>query len=181
MIAISETTSLDYLIQLPRMIEEAGRKRLLRFQNERLQRLLQHRMPTADFGPNPRTEIIKNEKVLTHLMNSQCLDGRSEQCGLKIQLKHWRRFSKNLGDIAQNEVLELVSRMINKSVRNSDRVLRSKEDEFTIFLSHTDVSNLNRCKERIHQTLSEIRILSNQNELELPFSISSIEHLSPTI
>lgn len=174
MIAISETTSLDYLIQLPRMIEEAGRKRLLRYQNERLQRLLQHRSPAVTFGPSPLTEIIENEKVLAEILNNECLDGPNHQCGLKIQLRNWGRLSSNLGEIAQNEVLELVSRMINQSVRNSDRVLRSKEDEFTIFLAHTDASNISRCKERIEKRLLDLRIRSNQKELSLPFSISSI-------
>lgn len=175
MIAISETTSLDYLIQLPRMIEEAGRKRLLKYQNERLQRLLQNQSPSAGFAPNSRTEIIETGKALTEILNTECLDGRNSPCGLKIQIKRWQRMSRQLSEIAQNEVLEVISRIINQSVRNSDRVLRSSEDEFTIFLSHTEASNLTRCKDRIERTLSELRILSNNRELRLPFSISALE------
>lgn len=178
MIALSETTSLDYLIQLPRLIEEAGRKRLLKAQNERLQRLLKTHTPSHSFGPSPLTEIVENRKAISEIIRSDCIDGREGQCGLRIQLRQWRRHSRQMGEIAQNEVLELISRLINKSVRNSDRVLRSKEDEFTIFLAHTDASHLTRCKERIERTLSEIRISTNQREVELPFSISPINSAS---
>lgn len=178
MIAISETTSLDYLIQLPRMIEETGRKRLLRYQNERLQRLLQHRGMSQGFAPHPVTEIIENGKAISEILNSDCLETRSTQCGLKIRLKNWNRFSQSMGEIARNEVIELVSRMINRSVRNSDRVLRSKEDEFTIFLAHADSSNLSRCKERIAKTLSELQISANRKSYSLPFLISSIDQLT---
>ncbi len=44
MVILSETKSLDYLMQLPRFIEEVGVKHRLRAQNERLHKLIQKRL-----------------------------------------------------------------------------------------------------------------------------------------
>jgi PleD family two-component response regulator len=174
LVALSETKSLDYLIQLPRLIEEVGRKKRLKAQNERLQRLMEKRFPQINsFDPARNTnDPSQTREVLGELMRQE---DRHSQCGLKITLRRWTDIKTNLGDTAQGEVVDLLSRMIQSVVRNSDRVLRAKENEFLIFLSNTDRRHLSKCKERLEQALSSLKIQSNQRERKIPFSISSME------
>jgi hypothetical protein len=173
-VALSETKSLDYLLQLPRLVEEVGRKKRLKAQNERLQRLVEKKFPQiSSFDPSKNLQFpLQGREGLGELLSNE--DSPS-QCGLKITLSSWTRLKAKLGDIAQVEVLDLLSRMIQQVVRNSDRVLRAKENEFLIFLSNTDTRNLSKCKDRLEEALKSVKIQFNKKDLRVPFSIASMD------
>jgi len=171
-VLISETKSLDYLIQLPRFMDEVGRKRRLRFQNERLQRLAERHLPNFN-GQGFSAGGSSERDLLPTLMSRD----RSSQCGLKVKIQNWRQTSKVLGEFGRNEVVDLVSRMIHEIVRNTDRVLRSQEDEFIIFLSNASPDHTNRCKDRLEKALENFTLSSNERDLKFPFAISALEQL----
>ncbi|MBN8554496.1 MAG: hypothetical protein J0L93_03545 [Deltaproteobacteria bacterium] len=173
-VALSETKSLDYLIQLPRLIEEIGRKKRLKAQNERLQRLVEKKFPQlSSFDPARSLSCpIQSRQILGELLGPR--EDKSK-FGLKITLNSWSRAKSALSDIGTTEVIDLISRMIQSAVRNSDRILHNKENEFLIFLSNADSSHLSKCKDRLEDALKGLKIHSNKREWRLPFVISSIE------
>jgi len=172
-IVLSETKSLDYVLQLPRLIEEVGRKRRLRHQNERLQRMLLERDPVANTGfagLGTNTDFLHTRKLLGNLLSSDQRSG----CALKVTFKNWPKLRSQLSTSAQTEILDLVVRLIGRVVRNSDRVLRSEEDEFTIFLANAQPSHLSRCRERLENSLRDLRIEADEKSLKFPFTISTL-------
>ncbi|MDB5038275.1 MAG: hypothetical protein JWQ35_1803 [Bacteriovoracaceae bacterium] len=180
LVVLSEIKSLDYILQLPRFIEEVGRKRRLRFQNERLQRLVEKRIPHLHSFRSTLQEAegINSRDMIEDLLADDKQNNRAHQCGLKLKITSWKRLRNSLGATAQNELADLLSRLINGIVRNSDRVLRSADDEFLIFLSNTQSSNLSRCKDRLEKALRSFRIEANNRNLKLPIEIAAIDHLS---
>lgn len=180
LIILSDTKSLDYVLQLPRFIEEVGRKKRLRMQNERLQRLIEKRIPSIQsFNPSNRGSLsINSREMIRDFLTDDLQSRRSHPCGLKLTVKSWSRVRSSIGNAAQNEVVDLLYRLISGIVRNSDRVLRSAEDEFLIFLSNTQSANLSRCKERLEKALDCVRIEANSRTLKLPVAIASLDHLT---
>jgi hypothetical protein len=180
LIILSETKSLDYILQLPRFIEEVGRKKRLRLQNERLQRLIRMRLPhLQSFSGSLSDSISVNTKeTIRDLLGEDARGRNNQQCGLKLKLKTWDKIRNILNSSAQTEVFDLIYRLIHGIVRNSDHVLRSAEDEFLIFLSNTQEANLSRCKERLERALKSFRIEANSQSLRFPVQIVSLDRLS---
>ena len=179
LVLLSETKSLDYILQLPRFIEEVGKKKRLRLQNERLQRLVEKRIPHLHgFGISQNLNTLPNYEETIDGLISENTSPRQMQCGLKLKLKTWTKLRSALGTTAQNEVLDLLYRIINSVVRNSDRVLRSAEDEFMIFLSNTQNTQLARCRERLERALKSFRVEANNRMLRLPIQIAALDHLT---
>jgi GGDEF domain-containing protein len=172
LVILSEQKSLDFVIQLPRFIEDVATKRRLRLQNERLQRMLAKTSPAQHFLPSttaPEPQMVK--QVLR--VDREAHQG--QQCALKISFKNWNRIAKTIGASGRVEVLELISRLIHKSVRNSDRVLRSAEHEFLVLLSNTRSVHLARCKERLERALKALALEKDSRPVRLAFAISSLE------
>lgn len=152
---LTEPKSLDYLLQIPRCVEEINRRRLLRVQNERLSRLVQQ---------------AKTEGSL-ELEDFASLSPR----GLKVTFRNVKRVQNSLGEIAFLEILEAISRAIRSQVRNSDRVLRSSDHEFFVFLSHAEQKQIQACRNRLRSTLRHFEMRANERMVQLPFAISSVD------
>jgi GGDEF domain-containing protein len=180
LVILSDIKSLDYVLQLPRFIEEVGRKKRLRMQNERLQRLIEKKIPHLQgFSmPTQNALSINSREMIRGFLAEEMRGKRSHPCGLKLTLKGWNKVQKLIGSAAQNEVVDLLYRLISGIVRNSDRVLRSAEDEFLIFLSNTQSASLSRCKERLEKALDSLQIEANSRNLKFPVKIASLDHLN---
>ncbi len=174
-VVLSDIKSFEYVLQLPRLMEEVSRKRRLRHQNERLQRMLLERQgqPIEEkiLALGSANDFSQTRRIVDDLLKSD----RSPGCALKVTLKNWSRTKNSFSPAGQTEILDLVVRLIGRVVRNSDRVLRSEEDEFTVFLSNAHPGTLNRCKERLESSLGDLRIEANEREIRFPFSISTIQ------
>ena len=180
MIVLSETKSLDYLIQLPRFIGEASKKRRLKAQNERLQRLIEKSLPHLSHFSTAHslTDFVAQVPVIDEVLSRENGLGRSMQCGLKITFKNWAKMKSRLGHTARGELIDVLSRAINGVVRNSDRVMRSQEDEFLVFLSTNDPNHTARCKERLESALKNFSLFANDQKIRLPFTVKSVDHAS---
>jgi hypothetical protein len=162
-ILLSETKSLDYVVQLPRLIDEVGKKLVIKAQNERLQKLIQKQMPWFN-GINELHDV----KVTKDLL------GNSEETGLRVKLPQWSKLKKTLSPAALNEVGDRLMRIILDAVRNSDQVLRAKENEFVIFLKRADEETLLKCEARIKKALQSVDITANAKNVPVPVSISQL-------
>lgn len=161
MMIISELKSLDYLTQLPRLMDEVCLRQRLRQENEKLRKMIALESSIDD--------------SLDRLIRSP--ENIPTQKGLKITLLRWNQVREKIGKPAQSEVLEAVSRMISRAVRSSDRVLHSKDNEFLVFLSNIDRQQQSRCMQRVREKLSSIQISANTKDINVPFSIRSIDQL----
>lgn len=172
-VILSETKSLDYILQLPRFMNEVSRRNRLRNQNERLTRMMAEKMnEVAAFGDQSE---LPNVEISVDVFEGQT--GKNI-CGLLISLKRWTGLKKRLGSIVQAELMQSVGRLINSAVRNSDRVLHWKEDEFLVFLSNTEPKNLSLCRQRVERSLSTIVLKSNEKEVQVPFNVRSLEQMA---
>ncbi len=163
-ILLSEVKSLDYFIQLPRLIEDIGQKLSLRNQNERLLKLIRSATESIEVGSrddNPREHLISG--------------ARQSQCGLPIRIAQWSRIKRSLGTFGHVAFMEFLGRTINSAVRNSDRVLHSKEDEFIVFLSNAEPKHVKLCKARIEKSLELIHLSADQRRLKVPFVVQTLE------
>jgi len=165
-IVLSEFKSLDYVVQLPRLIEEVGKKNRLKNQNERLARMMEKTMERRNEASTPALGDIFEAST------------QKDLCGLHISLKKWEILKRKIGIIGHQEVLESIGRMINSAVRNSDRILRWKEDEFLIFLSNAEPRHLNMCRDRVERMLSSINLQANNKEVSIPFAVKPLEQMA---
>jgi len=172
-VILSETKSLDYILQLPRFMNEVGRRNRLKKQNERLTRLMAEKMTEVASFKDP-IELPEVE-ISVDVVEGQI--GKNI-CGLLVSLKRWTSLKKIFGELGQTELMQAIGRMINSAVRNSDRVLHWKEDEFLVFLSNTEPRNLSMCRQRVERALRSLSVKANQREIALPFAVRSIEQMS---
>ena len=166
-VLLSEIKSLDYFIQLPRLIEDIGQKVNLKNQNERLLKLIKSATESLEFGS---VDDLPREVLISSARNSQC--------GLQIRISQWSKLRKSLGVFGHMAFMEFLSRTINSAVRNSDRVLHSKEDEFIVFLSNAEPKHVKLCKARIEKSLEAIQLSSDQRRLKVPFIVQPLERSS---
>lgn len=170
---ISEMKSLDYLAQLPRVIEEIGLKQQLLAENKKLEKLVRERvLGFQSSQENP--PLNENFRVSRYLQTSSSEDSSH---GLKIKLNKWTRLKKEIGDMGQNELISSMTRIITGVVRSSDRVLRTKEDEFIVFLSDVDRHQITKCIDRLRQALKDFSISVNQKHFPLPFTINTLHDI----
>lgn len=169
LIIMSEMKSLDYILQLPRLIEEVGKKRRLQFQNARLQRLVEKKLPHLNGFRNADAQDLSPPSDSLHTFFD------SNACGLKIKIRSWDKIKERVNPTARLEILDLLTRTINASVRNSDRVLRSDEDEFLIFLSNTHDQLVSKCRERLERSLKSIQIAADRRLLPLKLSVLPLD------
>jgi len=95
LVLLSETKSLDFLLHLPRFIEEVGRKATSSVQNERLQRLVEQRIPNRHrFGTLGEIETTDQHELVEDLLATS--NPKTHQCGLKLKLKTWSEISASL-------------------------------------------------------------------------------------
>ncbi len=163
MMILSEIKSLDYLTQLPRLMEEVSFRHKIQKENDHLRQLIQVEQPV--------------DRSLHSALRSQ--KSKSSQRGLRITLNHWGRWRVRFGTVAQNEILEAFSRMISRAVRASDRVLHNRENEFIVFLSNVETTQQRQCMQRVKEKLMSIEIIENTKKLGLNFSIRPVSHLPP--
>ncbi len=171
-IVMSEIKSLDYILQLPRLIEDVGRKKRLQTQNERLQRMIEKKMPGLQSfsGNTPLQMAVPPREDVRHILVSE-EKSHGAQNGLKVKIKTWAKLRTSLGLAGRTEILDLLSRIIHSSVRNSDRILKTDEDEFLVFLANTPSGQITRCRERLEKAFKEIRLEANDKLLKLGLSV----------
>lgn len=167
LIILSELVSLDYLLQLPRLMEEVVAKRDLKQQNEKLQRMIKARDDLIDSGSTD-----DSVELVEHLIEEKSHPHK----GLRVTLSGWQKIKHHIGSkAAQNEVLSACGRAMSQIVRQSDRILHSQENEFIIFLSNATASTLHRCEDRITQALAQLKIEANNKCLSMPFRVASLD------
>lgn len=172
-IILSDRKSLDYIPQLPRWIESAERRDHLKTQNERLQLLMEKTFGAITSFSSRSPSDYRN--IAEDMI--QGVNGKS-YCGLRISLQRWPSLKKKIGLVASSEITETITRMINSTVRHSDRVLHWKDDEFLIFLSNAEPKHLNLCRKRVEQLLSSLNLVANEKPISLPFSVRTVEQMA---
>lgn len=172
-VILSELKSLDYLAQLPRVIDDIGLRIRLQNENRELQELMDKSglMPQA-FAPSPP---LSDQLPTRTIYRTRKENGSGS--GIRVKIQKWPQIKRYLNQSAQAEFIDTLSRLIAGAVRSSDRVLRSKENEFLVFLSNMDAHHLGICTQRIEDSLTRVELKANQTELQIPFSIQALREI----
>lgn len=166
-VTISDIKNLDYLINIPRLIEDVILRTHLKKENARLRALIDQCRP--DERALPLTTQSDAQ------MTNDLIEENETKRGIKIRLSRWDSLKNNLGDLGQIEFTELLTRAISSTIRNSDRILRSKENEFIVFLPKSGKPHVEQCLKRLNDSLKSIVVTTNQQTLSVPFTLRSFE------
>jgi hypothetical protein len=167
---LSEQKSLDYLAQLPRLMEEASFRKDLHTKRKVLESLMSQKVSQTFGGNSPLVSFMEIPEQLYQ-------NGTDKGKGLRIILKAWAPLKRAIGEIAASEILDLTSRTISQAVRGSDRILQNQENEFIVFLSNVDSNQLRECSRRISVALRHIEILQNNRSKNFDFEIKRVDQL----
>ena len=163
LVILSDAVSLDYLLHIPRLVQEVDAKSDLTRRNEELRRLIQ--------GKIQEIHSEGTEDVVDRLLDEKS----GPLFRLRVTMPRWHAVAKALGsEIARTTLFETLRRSIAQSVRQSDQILHAKENEFLIYLNHTSEGQIRRCKERIQKSLAQIEIQANDRALDCPFKVVAI-------
>jgi len=165
---LSEMKSLDYISQLPRLMDQVGVRQALQVKNERLQSLV---------GQQSWDDADSHYQQLPAGFPDRLASPDEEHRGIKVTVKRWTTLKESIGHFAAQELMSSLSRTLSQAVRGSDRILRSQENEFVVFLAGINEQQLHRCLERINQALDCIQLVQNQTKKNLPFQVTQLDHL----
>ena len=166
-ILLSEPKSFDYLLQIPRLMEEVRRKKRLKTQNERLQRYILQKASHIHKDWTTRHQWLQDLQARIKIQSPS-------SCGFKVVLKSWKTAKKEMHEIAQTEVLETLSRLLRHAVRKTDHILHFRDNEFHVLLSNANHLRSEQCLTRIETLLKDFSLKANDRPLDLPFSIGPL-------
>lgn len=155
---LSELKSLDYLTTLPRLVEEVALRKRLKHENELLQKLFKQNWE----GPIP--EEFEEPEALQE----------TPKQGIRLVIRNWNQLTRSFNEIAELECSQMISRSLASTVRGSDRVLRSKDNEYLILLENVDARQLRQCVTRLSRSLEKMQIRANSKPMNLNFALESI-------
>lgn len=94
-------------------------------------------------------------------------------------IDHFKRINDTWGHDRGDEVLQLVSSILQRNVRSRDLVARFGGEEFVLLLTHLDLQGAEQVAQRIRQELSnDKQVLTQGPGLTLSFGITSIANAS---
>ncbi len=79
-------------------------------------------------------------------------------CLLMLDIDHFKRFNDSHGHLVGDQVLRLLGRTLNESVRDTDICARYGGEEFSVILTNTELSVAAEVAERIRKRLSQKKI-----------------------
>ncbi|MDX8393977.1 MAG: GGDEF domain-containing protein [Mariprofundales bacterium] len=130
-------------------------------------------------------EMVARIDVLTGLYNRRCLDDLfrremtrhdiegSELCLLMVDVDFFKNYNDNNGHLAGDRVLYLLGRLLRKTLRRSDLIVRYGGEEFLILLPHTDINHALRLSNNLLQIIADL-VISYENGVSLPSITVSI-------
>lgn len=171
-LVLSELKSLDYLAQLPRLIDDVLLKKKLEAENKKLTELMKTQgLRQQGFAADIP---LGEEMPVDELLGTDTCPSRFSKKGLVIRLSKWHQLSEKLSSAAEAEIIAALSRLLAGAVRSSDRVLRSRDDEFIVFLSNIQKDQLRLCTQRVTHSLDQFQISADGRHIPLSFSIEAL-------
>ncbi len=157
---LSEVKCLDYITALPRLIDQVSVRHKLKRENEALQKLFRQNWE----GPLPAewTESSWHPQTLE----------RHQPPQISIRLANWSQISKELGSIAEIEFDQMIQRLLSSNIRGGDRVMRRHQNEYLLLFSDLDKNQLKKCKQRLQQSLKELRLEANEKSIPIKVQVS---------
>lgn len=101
--------------------------------------------------------------------------GRRKYCLALLDFDHFKRLNDEYGHSCGDQVLSVVGREINKSVRQADMIARWGGEEFLILLPDTRLGDATRLMERVRRSVDESEIFCGQHNHHVTVSIGVIE------
>ncbi len=101
--------------------------------------------------------------------------GRRKFCLALLDFDHFKRLNDEYGHSCGDQVLSVVGREINTSVRQADMIARWGGEEFLILLPDTGLGDATRLMERVRKSVDESEIFCGQHHHHVTVSIGVIE------
>jgi GGDEF domain-containing protein len=142
------------------LIDQVSVRHKLKRENEALQKLFRQNWE----GPLPAewTESSWHPQTLE----------RHQPPQISIRLANWSQISKELGSIAEIEFDQMIQRLLSSNIRGGDRVMRRHQNEYLLLFSDLDKNQLKKCKQRLQQSLKELRLEANEKSIPIKVQVS---------
>ncbi|MBF0484391.1 MAG: diguanylate cyclase [Candidatus Omnitrophica bacterium] len=125
-------------------------------ENAKLYRDLQHLTIT-----DPLTDIY-NFRYFTRTLDHEILRLKRHPsrplCLFMIDVDNFKSYNDTFGHLAGDSLLQMMSKVLTKSVREIDIVCRYAGDEFAVILPETDALEANMVAERIKRSVDDISL-----------------------
>lgn len=168
-VLMSEPKSLSYMMQLPRVMEDLISRQELLAENLKLEKQIRGSV----------SQSFDEELPVLGTDLKEALGFHPGKLGIQIQIKKWKDLKRRLGEVGQSELMTRLFDQISRAVRQDDRILRTDENELTVFVSNIQKKQLKTCEKRVSEVLSQIKISTEKNKaLKLPFAIRRLEDLA---
>jgi len=90
---------------------------------------------------------------------------------LMFDLDHFKKINDLHGHATGDKVLQALGELLQQNNRGIDIIGRIGGEEFALILPETDMSGANELAERLHQTISELRISADHTDISCTVSI----------
>lgn len=156
--------------KINRLLEKKVKKRTkeLSLANEELKRVA-----TID----PLTNIPNRRYFFEASQKSFYLACREEKpfSIICIDIDLFKKINDSYGHLVGDEVLKLIAKTLNKSIRKSDVLARTGGEEFVILLQNTNLENALHLAEKIRQKVENIKY--NDIQITISLGVSEIDFI----
>ena len=136
----------------------------MRDYNDRLQDMASH---------DPLTQVLNARAYYTACEQQIALSQRSQQpfSVLFVDLDHFKKINDTHGHAAGDEVLRVVARTLEQSLRGSDLLGRIGGEEFSVFLPDTTLQGALQVAENLRTAVAQCRPVTASTPLDITASI----------
>jgi len=128
-------------------------------------------------------EELANKDALTSLNNrraffelgdrifKQALRFQHSVSVIMIDLDHFKNINDNYGHSAGDHVLKIISKLLQKTIREIDILARIGGEEFALILPETNMDDAHQLAERIRQRICDEKIIYKSDTLQITSSL----------
>ncbi len=166
--ALLQTPPGDSRAQAYLQFAEASRRLILSLRQLIRALLVDH------FSTDPLTGIANRQQMQTQLQKAifHALEEGHPACLALTDIDHFKRVNDDHGHETGDAVLRTFAALLQKSLRENDRVYRYGGEEFLIFLDHLDISRAEAVLERMRAQIAEAPITPSDRMASLTITAS---------
>ncbi len=118
---------------------------------------------------------LANRRPALARLDEMTRPGRRRYCIALLDFDHFKQLNDHYGHACGDQVLSVIGREINKSVRQADMIARWGGEEFLVLLPDTGLADATRLMERVRRSVDESQVFCGQHEHHVTVSIGVIE------
>ncbi|WP_051678548.1 diguanylate cyclase [Thiomicrospira pelophila] len=138
-------------------------------------RRVQHKQVLAEKDANTDAlTLLNNRRALYYWAEGLWKDPykrRQPLCALIMDIDHFKECNDAHGHMFGDQVLQMISKLLNEKIRKEDMVARWGGEEFIVLLPNTQIEEARQFAERFLQQLREQKLINGEEAVSVTASI----------